>query len=229
MSTDATGVEQSPVQAQAAEGIVAELELDHERLPLRPTLRRVPDVSVAPEYRARLDSDETVLFVSVTGDGMDAFEAALGDDPTVDDPVLADRFPDRRVYRVRLTDAAVTIGSVVAGVGGRIVERTGTTTGWVVQLRLPDRDALVTLNDRYRRRGLSVRVTHLRTAAEDGAALLGLTAKQQELLTVAYEEGYFAVPRGISQDELAERLGVSKSAISQRLRRAIAELCAASL
>lgn len=228
MSTDATGVDRSGIRS-AAGGIVAELELDHERLPFRPTLRRASDVVVEPEYRRRLDTGATVLFVSARGGSIDGFENALDADPTVDEPVLADRFPDRCVYRTRLTEAAITVGGWIAANGGRVLDATGTATGWLVQLRLPDRDALVALNRQCRERELSVHVTHLRTASEDGPAILGLTAKQQELLAVAYQEGYFDVPRGISQDELADRLGVSKSAISQRLRRAIGELCAASL
>jgi len=74
-----------------------------------------------------------------------------------------------------------------------------------------------------------VAVDHLRLSDDDDDGVVALTEKQQELLAVAHEEGYFDVPRGISQDELADRLGVSKSAVSQRLRRAIGELCASKL
>lgn len=222
MSTDATGVERTELRSHAGSGIVASVQLDHPDLLLRPSLRRCSDVTVEPEYCTAVDG-HTVVYVTATGSAFEEFEAGLEADPTVTDPVLLDRFPDRRIYRVVLTDRAITYTSTTAAVGARILEQTGRLEGWTVELRLPDRDALVEFNDRCRDRNVSVHVTHLQTADEDG--VVGLTPKQSELLSVAYEEGYFEVPRGISQAELARRFDVSKSAISQRLRRAIQELC----
>ncbi|MGP8078386.1 MAG: helix-turn-helix domain-containing protein [Thermoplasmata archaeon] len=44
-----------------------------------------------------------------------------------------------------------------------------------------------------------------------------LTETQQELLTNAMAAGYFAVPRGITLTDLAQRLGRSKSSISEAI------------
>lgn len=229
MSTDTELASEPAVRTVGGTGIAAEVHLDHDRLLLRPTLRRLGDATIVPEYRARVPGDRELQFVSICADSFADVESALALDPTVADPVLVDRSVDRRIYRVAVTGEAVTVAGTVADLGGRISEATGTATAWVLQLRLPSRDALVAFNDECRRRDVSVSVTHLRTADEEERPLLGLTDKQQELLTVAYEEGYFDVPRGISQDELAARLGVSKSAVSQRLRRAMTELCATTL
>lgn len=209
-------------------GIVAELHLDHDRLPLQPTLRAFDDLTIVPVYRAQRNG-RRYQFVSVPRDDDRSILASLDRDPTVRNPLLVDCTGTRDVYRVELTDETVTLSGMVADQGGRIREAKGTKTAWVLQLRFPSRDALVAFNDECKRNDVSVQVTHLRSTECGERPLLGLTEKQQELLTVAYEEGYFEVPRGISQDELAERLGVSKSAISQRLRRAMTELCATSL
>lgn len=229
MSTEPVGLEQSVLRSQADGGIVAEVRLDHADLVLQPTLRRAPDVTVEPEYRTIVGSGRRLLFCSVYGNAFDEFESGLAADSTVTDPVLVDRYPDRRVYRVELTDRTITVTGTIAEIGGRILERSSTRDGWLVQIRFPDRDALVSLNEFCQDRDISFQVNHLRTSDDGEDGLVGLTPKQQELLTVAYQEGYFDVPRGISQNELADRLDVSKSAISQRLRRAIAELCATSL
>ncbi|MCU4974231.1 helix-turn-helix domain-containing protein [Halobacteria archaeon AArc-m2/3/4] len=229
MSTEPIGLEQSVLRSQADGGIVAEVRLDHADLVLQPTLRRAQDVTVEPEYWTTVESGRCLLFCSVYGSTFDEFEAGLTADPTVSDPVLVDRYPDRRVYRVELTDRTITVTGTIAEIGGRILERSSTRDGWLVQIRFPDRDALVSFNEFCQDEEISFQVNHLRTSDDGEDGLVGLTPKQQELLTVAYEEGYFNVPRGISQNELADRLDVSKSAISQRLRRAIAELCATSL
>lgn len=228
MSTDVAGAD-SPVRRPSSEGIVAEVRLEHPDLLLRPTLRRVPDVTVEPEYRTTIADGRTVVFCRVTAPAYEEFEAGLAADPTVTDPVLIDRYPDRRVYRVELTERTITYVEKTAELGGRVLDIASGRDGWVVRLRFPAREDLVAFNDFCREHEISFRVNHLRTATDEAADLIGLTSKQQELLCVAFEEGYFDVPRGISQDELADRLGVSKSAVSQRLRRAIAQLCDSSL
>ncbi|UHQ95345.1 helix-turn-helix domain-containing protein [Haloterrigena alkaliphila] len=231
MSIDITEYEsdRTGVRSQADGGIVTQLRLDHESLFLQPTLSRVSDVTVEPEYWTTVGTGRTLVFCSVYADCFEGFESALQMDPTITEPVLADRYPDRRVYRVALTDRAVTFIARTAEVGGRLLDLTSCRVGWRVQLQFPSRDDLVSFNEYCRELDISVTVDHLRLSDDEDDCVVALTEKQQELLAVAHEEGYFDVPRGISQDELADRLGVSKSAVSQRLRRAIGELCASKL
>lgn len=225
LATDAEG---GGLRSQADGGIVAQLRLSHADLVLRPSLRRAPEITVEPEYRSGLETGRTLLFFTAYGTEFDGFENALEIDPTVADPVLVDRYADRRVYRVALTERAITLVDATADVGGRLIACSSARDGWQFQLRFPSRDALVAFNTHCRERDVSVTVDQLRIADEEQEGVVSLTEKQQELLAVAYEEGYFDVPRRISQNELAERLDISKSAVSQRMRRAIAELCAAS-
>ena len=229
MSTDAVGPVRSVLRSKAGGGIVAEVRLQHPDLLASPTIQRARDVSVELEYRTTVDDGRTLAYLSVRGNTFEEFEAALDVDPTVDDPLLVERCPNRRVYRVALTERAITCTPKIAELGGRILEHSSHHGEWVLRLRLPERDALVAFNEYCRERNVTFQVNHLRMAEDEGEAVVGLTEKQQELLTVAYEEGYFDVPRGISQRELANRLGVSKSAISQQLRRAIAALCSGTL
>jgi predicted DNA binding protein len=49
----------------------------------------------------------------------------------------------------------------------------------------------------------------------------GLTDPQREALVLAVEEGYYDIPRTCTTVELAEELGISDQAVTERLRRAI--------
>ncbi len=229
MSTQSAETERASLQSQAADGIVAELELEHDNLILGSTLRTCRDGRVELEYWSDLEDGRTMLFFTAESVPFDAFEATLERDVTVTNPVLVERYPRRRVYRATLTDRAVRFTSQIAEAGGRILEVTSGHAGWVARLRFPSREDLVAFNRACERRNITFKVNHLRLAEPNETAVVGLTRKQEELLSVAHEEGYFDVPRGISQDELADRLGVSKSAVSQRLRRAMNELCETSL
>lgn len=47
-----------------------------------------------------------------------------------------------------------------------------------------------------------------------------LTDRQREILELAVEEGYFDQPRRIDREEIADRLGLSGSTVSEHLRKA---------
>ena len=237
MSIDIAEAEQrtpdarSGVRSEADGGIVVQLRVDNANLFLRPTLRHAHEVTVEPDYWTTTETGRTLVFLTVYGsDGdFDRFETALGGDATATDPVCVDRYPDRRVYRVGVADRTIPVISRAAEFRGRLLDCCSSRDGWTIQLRFPERDALIEFNQYCRDRDISVTVEHLRVSDDEDDGVVALTEKQQELLTVAHDEGYFDVPRGISQDELADRLGVSKSAVSQRLRRAIGALCASTL
>lgn len=56
--------------------------------------------------------------------------------------------------------------------------------------------------------------------------LEGLTERQLEVLTAAFEQDYFDVPRGVSADELAAQFDLDKSTVLEHLRRAQRNLLA---
>ncbi|TRM89315.1 hypothetical protein DJ526_08385, partial [Sulfolobus sp. A20-N-G8] len=51
-----------------------------------------------------------------------------------------------------------------------------------------------------------------------------LTHKEMEILKLAVNKGFFDTPKRVGLEELAEELGVSKSAIMQILRKAMAKI-----
>lgn len=85
-------------------------------------------------------------------------------------------------------------------------------------LVVPDRETLRSIIGDLREAGTSVAVERIRQEG-DGGQLGGstLTEKQREALALAVELGYYDQPRGATLDDLAERLGISRSGVSQRL------------
>lgn len=70
---------------------------------------------------------------------------------------------------------------------------------------------------------------HNPAVPEDLGLEFSLTDVQRETLLAAHETGYFEVPREATLGDLAEQLGVTDTAASQRLRRGMATLVAATL
>lgn len=66
-------------------------------------------------------------------------------------------------------------------------------------------------------------------APVDPFASVSLRPEQRRVLEVAAERGYYETPRGTTLEEIADDLGVPRSTVSYRLRRAEADLVAAFL
>lgn len=92
-----------------------------------------------------------------------------------------------------------------------------------VTITIPSNADLAEIVSALRATGATVQLRRISTA-HDGARespleihVDGLTDKQREAVRVAVEAGYYETPRETDLDELADRLEISKSAVSQRL------------
>ena len=56
-----------------------------------------------------------------------------------------------------------------------------------------------------------------------------LSSDQHEALVAAFETGYYDIPRDVTLEELADQLGISHQALSERFRRAYEGLITAEL
>lgn len=209
-------------------GFIAEVHLVHDDLALAPTIAHAPDVTLRHEYEATT-ADRTVQFVSTFSDDYALLEEAMDADHTISDPTRVATFENRAIYRVTLeTDLEIVPDQCAEG-GLFVFTITSAERGWTARVHLPDRDALTAFRAWSRDHGISFRVTQLYDLSASDAGTYFLTEQQHEILLMAYYAGYFDIPRGITQDGLAERLEISDSAVSQRIRRAVSELIAATL
>lgn len=105
-------------------------------------------------------------------------------------------------------------------VAGAVCRR-GTTFEWNLVVR--SREAVRRLVARLERGGYEVKLLRL-TSVKDAVPL---TERQEEILAGALELGYFDYPKRIRLSELAQRFHVSKSTVSEVLRKAQTKVVAA--
>lgn len=93
-----------------------------------------------------------------------------------------------------------------------------------VSVTVPDRDALRGLIEDLRDREASVHLEQILPLEREGIVsrtieldTTDVTEKQREAIETAVEAGYYDRPRRADLSELADRLGISESAVSQRL------------
>ncbi|MFU8866934.1 helix-turn-helix domain-containing protein [Natronococcus sp.] len=208
-------------------GFVLEAELTHEDLVLGPTIEAVSETTIRYEYADARGTDR-YLFVSAFGTDHETVDRAIDADHTVTDPVRIAEFPNRAIYRVTFASALDPIPEQCSESGLFVFKLTSNERGWVVRLYLPDRETLSAFRERCLERGIDFHIRQLQESNPDDETYV-LTERQHEMLLLAYYAGYYDIPRRVSQGDLAERLDVSTSAVSQRLRRAVAELIATTL
>lgn len=117
----------------------------------------------------------------------------------------------------------------VAGAEGTVMTAAAIDRTWRFRLRFPNHRWLGEWYRRCTDQGVSVTIdrVHPLNGIEPEWSVLSLTAAQREALAVARNRGYFEVPREVTLEELGTELGVSDTAVSQRLRRGIAKILVA--
>ena len=210
--------------AEDVDPVVAEFAVEHRDVVLADAIRAAPSVTVDPNYRTADDRSSLLVFTAV-GESLTEFDAALETDHTVRDPSCLAVTDDARAYRVRYADDALRFTPVFAALGTLLFDARAEERTWSFRARFPSRDAFADFRAFCSSNDVTLQLFKLyRDGRATAGVDLGLTASQWETLTVAYEMGYFDVPRGATQEELAGRLDVSPSAVSQRIRRATKRL-----
>lgn len=201
--------------------LVADVHVSGPDLLLAGTIAAVPEATFSVVFQGGTDA----LFVSVEGATTEDVLAAAERDPTVTDVAVTAENRTRRVLRVRRTADRSALSSVLAEMDVRVVRSRSEGDGWLLRLELPDRERIGSLRSHLEESGVAFRLERLFEPEEPATAgEYGLTDDQRTTLLTAFEAGYFEVPRRASQRDLAAALGVSGSAVSQRIRRAVATL-----
>ncbi len=148
-----------------------------------------------------------------------ALEATLAEDETIYDIKLLDEFDGQALFRIDWPADSNGFVQTITEYGATVLEAVGTTERWEFQLRFPDEVDIGAFSADCERAGVTLDLKRLYHPDEPELDTSGLTPTQRETLTTALEAGYFAIPRRITAEELADELGVSDQAVSERLRR----------
>lgn len=214
--------------------LLAAFEASSSALVLGPTLEALPSIDVELERQYALDPERPVAFCWVSCRDPERLERTLANDATV---ATFDRIgggDGRELYRIQRSDTDVidAYRRWVAA-GGELLECRSSDGRWAVEMRFPDRESFGRYHDFLASEGVTVELRRLADGdnrsprgRERGTAV---TDAQRTALELAYEHGFFDVPRETGLSEIADRLDISTQAVSERLRRGQAQLIEAQL
>ena len=200
---------------------IAEIQLDHPGLVLVPTLKRLPETTVTLENQFIADEETYFLFFTVSDGDFERFDEAVEEDWTVSDSTVIIDGNDFRVYRMRLCELERLVLPQAARLGIHVLHAVGGMGGWQATLQIPEWSRFHEFQSFCASREVTLSVQRLYEPEGERGGKFGLTAAQREILVTSHEAGYFKEPRQASLDQIATTLGISSSAASGRLRRAL--------
>lgn len=139
--------------------------------------------------------------------------------------ILMEDLGERGLFRAEWKPDFLGIMRAISESGVTVISATGSQDGWLFELRAENGGALAAFQSYCDEHAINVslvRLSHL-SELQEGAEY-GLTPQQREALLLAYADGYYDSPRGTDLEALSEQFGISRQALSSRLRRGYCNL-----
>ena len=205
--------------------VIVEFTLRSPGIVLYETVTSVPDVRIEIESLDGLDPQHPSAVMWANGENLDEFDDVIRADETATDLRLLDELDGRRLYRFQFTDdVGVVFYPAYLGLGASLLTLSCQDGDWSVRMRFPNRKALSEFRRFCAENDVTFRLDRLYDEPDESND--PLTDRQREAVAAAFNAGYFEVPRGVPLQAVADELGVSQQAASERLRRAMHHLAA---
>lgn len=209
--------------------LIATFHLPPEAVSLEHALRAVPGLEVEAERIAAHSTRWTMPCLWMANAEFAAVDAALADDPTVSEVVETHEFDREKYYQIDWIDDVERRIDAYLDKEGAILEASADSEGWRLKIRFASREQFDAFRDHFPEQDYSFELLDLAESGAPRQTYGELTPDQRDALVAAMEHGYYRVPREISIRELAETLDVSHQAVSELLRRGVANLIESAL
>jgi len=174
--------------------------------------------------------DATVPLFWVHNSTRESFIETVKRHPTVNDAVKIDKFEDRTLFTLDWDAGEDTVFSGLEQYSGQLLSAIGKSDIWQFEVRFASHAALSEFTTHCEGDGVGLEVTRVYNPTKpDAGPWYGLTEPQREAIDLAVKKGYYDIPRECTTKELAEELGISDQAVTERLRRAIVSLVSHTL
>jgi len=198
--------------------VILEFTISSDAFQLGRVLSGSPQMDIELE-RIVPTGDMVMPFVWATGDDHTGFEESVRSHPAVRELSVLDVMDESGLYRIEWESSPTDLLRGIALANAVVLEAHGSRS-WVFRLRFPDHDALSQFHNYVIEEGTQIQVdrTYTLTETSERGHRFDLTDDQREALVLALRRGYFETPSEVSLDDLADELGISRQALSDRIR-----------
>lgn len=196
-----------------------EIEIPASTLALAEAFERAPEATVRIERTVGGGDGGATRYAWVSGVEEGRAADLLAADPSVVEAAKLGEDGDGELFEVRFEGGIRRFTDAIADRGGVILRASAAHGVWTLQLRFADRDDIGEVFDDEFCQRYEATVTRLYGANDAPTSRIDLTDKQRRALSTAFDLGYYSVPRDVDLRTVGERLGISRQAVSERLRR----------
>lgn len=201
-------------------GTIVEVTLPAEQFALEHTLGELETVTLEVERMVATNRESLMPLTWIQTDDRTAIEEALTEDDSVTDFQLIADLDAECLYQLEWITRIDHLIQILVEANGTVLAATGRDDTWHLRLLFADHDAVRHTTEYCEEHGLDFDIDNIYEFSENHRNRLGLTETQQRALRFAADRGYYSIPREITADDLADELGVTHQALSERLRRA---------
>lgn len=200
--------------------VVATIELPAEGFILGRAFADIDDYSIQLTQFVPI-GEQLVPYFWVETTAIEAIEPVLRDNDCIADVTKYDERAGQTLCKIDWKQPLDELLTVFIETNVLVSEAYGTPDLWKFELVASDRNELVAFQSACHDRDIPVKFRRVFQSAPSSTERMEVTEKQLEILELAYERGYFEVPREVTVTELAEDLDISPQAASKRLRRGL--------
>lgn len=198
---------------------IAEFSVPSESFALAETLPAYPDVAVEVDRIAAHTPGTTMPCIWAADSDTSGFSEAVTDDPTVESVRATADFDGEHLYQIEWRDGIDDLVEEMIDHEGVILEASGRDDRWRLRIRFMTREQFEAFRAHFDEHGPSFRLEQLFNVKHPRHTRGDVTPEQHEALMAAVHAGYFRVPSDASIQDVADELGVSHQAVSERIRR----------
>lgn len=174
--------------------------------------------------------EKAVPFFFVENAVRDDFQERIESHPSVKSIQLVNEHENKSLYSFDWNVSRDVFFQGILGAEAYILSAKGVGDTWAFELRLPDHERLSEFQEYCQNAHIDLEVDRVYNPTQPEAGMwYGLTEPQRNTLVRAVQGGYYSIPRQMSTKDLAEEIGISDQAVTERLRRAIVTLVENSL
>ncbi|QRV16326.1 helix-turn-helix domain-containing protein [Haloterrigena salifodinae] len=199
--------------------VIVEFTLDDEDFRLGQVLAEPPDMYIELE-RIVPTGSSLIPFLWVEGDDTETFEQRVSESEHVTSFTVLDRFDDWVLYRMEWKTEQQDVLEGLEASDAAVLEAYG-NSGWTFRLRFPTHDQVSQFYNYCMEYEIPIDITRSYTLTErsDVAQQFDLSNEQREALVLALQRGYYDTPSDVTMSDLADELGISQQAVSNRIVR----------
>ncbi|WP_458205033.1 helix-turn-helix domain-containing protein [Haladaptatus sp. NG-SE-30] len=202
--------------------VITDISIPADQFALGKLLDEYPDIDIELVRVIPLREGIIPLFWVAGGNPAD-IESTIRDDPLAEEVDLLTEADDRYLFEIRWSTEIDQLIHPMIESHAEVLRADGDIDQWHFRLQFPNRSMLAAFRQRCQDNDIQFHLEALYNPTIPGRDLEEgeLSSQQFDILATAHENGYWHVPREIQLGELADLIGVSSNAASERMRRAL--------